>query len=414
MGNEFVIGFMDNEGMTHSAEPIQIYISTTSTDIVHVNITTPIFEGVRVFRSVTVTKGDGKRVELPERLMLKGSELVGKGILVEADGDVTIHGVNQLRPSTDGFLAIPIPSLGTQYFIVTWYPTDFVTQFLIVGTENETHVEVCLSLATNDVVIWKNVNYSYGDSLVEILDRLMAFQIQSSGDLTGTYITTSAPVAVFSGNRKTSYVTKWKDHVVDMLPPVQTWGRQFVAFPYPTRIDPYYVKIISSTDFTKVTIECSAFNDSHFLSQGEIVQVKVNVNEFCFILSNNPILVVQLSISWNTPAMVTLTPLSQSVHRVTFPALTPTNTKNQYDHFFVFMMENTTNNSLVVDGNIIYPQLSAVTGTEYVGGYISLSEELHEVTHIDQMVAVVGYVCGYTEWENYVFATGRKFKVSFL
>ena len=55
-------------------------------------------------------------------------------------------------------------------------------------------------------------------------------------DLTGSIITSTKPVAVFGGNRATFIPNQFfaADHLVEQLPPTNTWGREFVTMPLVT------------------------------------------------------------------------------------------------------------------------------------------------------------------------------------
>ena len=61
-------------------------------------------------------------------------------------------------------------------------------------------------------------------------------QFQSSKDLTGTRIVSSKPIAVLSGSVRTSVGAELMgDHVVEMLSPTNTWGREFLTLPISNR-----------------------------------------------------------------------------------------------------------------------------------------------------------------------------------
>ncbi len=57
-----------------------------------------------------------------------------------------------------------------------------------------------------------------------------------AADLTGSFISSTKPVAVFGGNRATFIPSQYfaADHLVEQLPPTNTWGREFVTMPLVT------------------------------------------------------------------------------------------------------------------------------------------------------------------------------------
>lgn len=44
-----------------------------------------------------------------------------------------MFGTNSEKYSNDGFMAIPTDSLGTEYYVAAYYPSNEENQFLIVG-----------------------------------------------------------------------------------------------------------------------------------------------------------------------------------------------------------------------------------------------------------------------------------------
>ena len=61
-------------------------------------------------------------------------------------------------------------------------------------------------------------------------------QVQTLGDLTATHIDSDRDVVVYSGNMFTSVNGTSRDHLVDQMLPVHTWGRLFVTVPIPYRL----------------------------------------------------------------------------------------------------------------------------------------------------------------------------------
>lgn len=67
----------------------------------------------------------------------------------------------------------------------------------------------------------------------------MQLQCRDLCDLTGTYISSDKPVAVFSGNVRASIPTSRtsRDHLVEQMIPVQTWGSEFPVMSSPKNDD---------------------------------------------------------------------------------------------------------------------------------------------------------------------------------
>ena len=61
-----------------------------------------------------------------------------------------------------------------------------------------------------------------------------------------------------SGNRRTSVKPgSSKDHIVDMMLPVDVWGKKFATVPTPERTTGDNIRFIGSKDGTSVSVQCS-------------------------------------------------------------------------------------------------------------------------------------------------------------
>jgi hypothetical protein len=61
----------------------------------------------------------------------------------------------------------------------------------------------------------------------------------STADLTGTSISATQNVAVFGGNQCANIPAgkTYCDHIVEQLPPLTSWGKEFVTVPLATRLN---------------------------------------------------------------------------------------------------------------------------------------------------------------------------------
>ncbi len=92
---------------------------------------------------------------------------------------------------------------------------------------------------------WQGRTYSWGQEFTVRLDDCSTMQVQSgkTGDLTGTFVKSNKPIAVFSGNARTNVkgescpgcVWYTRDHLVEQLPPKESWAKKFVTCPIPDR-----------------------------------------------------------------------------------------------------------------------------------------------------------------------------------
>jgi hypothetical protein len=68
------------------------------------------------------------------------------------------------------------------------------------------------------------------------LDAFQTFQIQTDGDLTGSYVTSDRPISVVSGSSRSTVpydlaISPTSDHLEEMIPPLFAWGKRFLTVP---------------------------------------------------------------------------------------------------------------------------------------------------------------------------------------
>jgi outer membrane protein W len=86
---------------------------------------------------------DIEKITLSNGLRGVDVELGNKGVLISATQEITVFGVNKEQYSTDGFVAFPTDTLGTEYVLITWsadgvvHKTNEKLCTLIISTCNE-------------------------------------------------------------------------------------------------------------------------------------------------------------------------------------------------------------------------------------------------------------------------------------
>ena len=133
-----------------------------------------------------------------------------KGIIVEAGGSVNVYGISSHIFSADAYLALPCTVMEVDEY--EYYGISYVnvnsrpSVILLVACENETIVKF--------------------DSSTITLNSMETYQMESVNDITGTRITSSKPLSVFSGSEcaNVPQVVGACDHLVEQVPPTVTWG----------------------------------------------------------------------------------------------------------------------------------------------------------------------------------------------
>ncbi|XP_069105029.1 uncharacterized protein [Argopecten irradians] len=412
-GTEFIIGYMENIAVSMNVE---LFVTTMRTTTVNVKVTAPRYSAAGINEAFSVTAGTVKQLFFTPSIRLAGNEMSSKAVWITADDEVVIYGVNKETYSCDAFLGLPTDVLGTEYYAITYYPPYYQCELLIVGVNDSTTVNIRVGEAIGSRYIsWGGRNYYSGNTLTVTMNRFDTFQLVTYGDLSGTYIESSKPVSVFSGNRKTNIgLGGSSDHLVEHLTNVDTWGKRFVTVPIPLRTVGDYFKFIASESKTRVTISGGYSTSFTLSSPGTVVQKTISSSAYCLVESDKPILLVQFCLSQQSsyeqsdPMMMIIPPVEQFGADYTFT--TPKYSLGSYNSYFMFIVKESEKSGLRVDGNA-FPsstRYNRISGTEYVGGYISVSEGSHTVRHTSPISIFGGYLYGQANWETYGFTTGMR------
>lgn len=216
-------------------------------------------------------------------------------IHITTGNEVSVYALNYLDFSTDGYLALPASLLGTEYVVLgyknspdTRNPAEAVggTQFAIVATEDNTQVAITPTLTTGSRVagVPFQITLHQGQTY-----RLMNVD-SLTGDLSGTTISADKPVAVFGGHQCANVPAGVPacDHLVEQLPPVNLWGRQFVTMPLAGRSGGDTFRILAMTNGTLVAVNgdvVARLNRGQFHERTNVGPTQISASE--------PVLVAQ-------------------------------------------------------------------------------------------------------------------------
>lgn len=160
-------------------------------------------------------------ISSPEDVFISSSEVVEqKGIHITCADEIAVYGLNQKHATTDAYLALPVDILNTDYLVMSYTTLSHYnneSQFAIVSPYDGTIVTITPSSPTEG-------GKPAGIPFSMTLDEGDVFQVKdgtSYGDLTGSLIQASAPVAVFAGHSCANIPpgTGYCDHLVEQIPP---------------------------------------------------------------------------------------------------------------------------------------------------------------------------------------------------
>ncbi len=285
MGKKFYIAFPAN--YYPDAEK-KLYITSNTTTTVNVYIPSPIFNN-----NYVVNAGETAIVSLPQNCELKISDSLSyTTIRVTSNNDITVYGINKRLTVTDAFLALPVESLGTEYIIqsypssLTETPSSGGSQFAVVATEDNTVVTITLPIDTGPY--FAGVPYSV------TLSTGQAYYLKATGlpdnDLSGTKISSNYRIAVFGSHHCANIPADelFCDYLIEQIPPITSWGKEFVIVPLAGRNNGDTYRFLSSENNSDIFLDGTKLIT---LNKNEIFEVIIDGPGY--ITSTGRILVTQ-------------------------------------------------------------------------------------------------------------------------
>ena len=270
-----------------------------------------------------------------------------KGIVltVENERRVFVYGAQDSKGTTDSYLALPAHDIGaaSYTYIAAMIHTlnNFHAHIGIVSAENDTLLTVTptqnVSIGTESV--------QAGESVLVALHRAETLRIASIGDLTGTKVTSNRPISFFCGDQCTNIPSGVAhcDQIVEQLPPVEVWGRQFATAPLKTRMSFDVFRFVASENTTTVDISCTfssgdqGYADEFVLHEGDFADVQVNSTHFCWMDADKSILLFQFAVGNGAdsvsgdPSMALVPAVSHYTNSLTLPIVN--SSLNNFTHY---------------------------------------------------------------------------------
>ncbi len=184
----------------------------------------------------------------------------GAGIHVTSKDPVIVYGLARGSGSSDGYMALPVSVLGTNYIVASWADAfNNTNQFLpsytsIIAPYDNTKVTFILG---GTMVTETKGGLKPGESEQFTLYQGDVLVIPSSGnmaDLSGSKIISTKPVAVVSGNRCALIPEAESncDYLVQMELPTQVWGTEYHVAPIQKRKKNPIIKIFPKEENTEI------------------------------------------------------------------------------------------------------------------------------------------------------------------
>ncbi|MGM0565768.1 MAG: T9SS type A sorting domain-containing protein [Bacteroidota bacterium] len=389
-----------------------MYLDITSDVETSGNVSIP---GQGFTQDFTATPGEITRITLPAEAQVTTSETIeSKGIHIVANDEVAVYGLNLKEYTSDCFLSLPLDILSTQYLVMsypnfTWTGISESTlgQFAMVSPYDNNQITITPTTSTYN-------GSAAGEPIQVTLNQGETYQLRTAynndpeNDLTGSIIQSTLPVALFAGNSCASIPTNYSacDIIVEQIPPVSTWGNNFVTYPLEGRENGDTWRILSSQNNNEVYINGEYINTLNFGDFYETI-----LTEPVTINSSKPVLVMQFSngddydpglANNGDPFMMLIPPEEQFMDAYTFA--TPS---EGFAYNYVTITTPTEGiSSLQLDGALVDPGWFTPIGSSgYSAAGIDIAVGSHTLVNTAGVPFGI-YSYGFNGYDSYGYAGG--------
>jgi len=396
-GTEFMLGFMENLAGTGESVALFITGDVATSGIVEI-------PGLGFSSPFAVTPGTVTSVALPLAARASGSDVVATlGVRVAAGADIVVYGLNQRQATTDAFLGLPIDILGTEHIVLGFeaLTTGIDSEFLIVGVQDGTTVTITPSISTGIRVA--GVPYQI------TLDRFDTYQLKSdlaAEDVSGSIVQSDLPVAVFGGGQcvNVPIAISACDHIVEQLPPTETWGVSFLTVPLATRTAGDLFRVIARDAGTEVRIDGVLVAT---LARAAFYEADLPSGTFHEIDATAPVMVMQYSKGTSAdnvtsdPFMMMIPPTEQFLR--TYTLTTPAALPVSFTNYINVAVDTLDVASCMIDGAPFSATFSAI-GTS---GFSAAQQPVSIGSHVVSCPRPFGaYAYGFADADSYGYPGG--------
>ncbi|KAL3836000.1 hypothetical protein ACJMK2_021455 [Sinanodonta woodiana] len=364
---------------------------------------------VNMNETKTIMSGT-KVIPLDDRLMNNHSELMNKGVYVTADKPISIYVIEDSSYvyATEGYLALPTSEISTEYVVVTDIcDRNNLCQFVIAALELNTTVNV--TFKTSGTIQINGKSYSSGNVFTLEMSSLDTFQVQHDHDLTGTFIKSNKPIAIFSGCKCGTgrLVGGVCQHEVEQIVPVRSLGQEYITVPlfpaasYRYRIIAPYNNTIASINGNDYTIE-----SGNFLERWDTDPI--------YIHTSKPVMVIEYGQCFygecetgSDPSMITILSINTFFSNFKF-GIPETLSRSEMNYYLLVVIKSDKSDVLMLDNQSMGNKYKVMTSS--IGNYSILvapiSSGYHTLHHPDPFVRFGALFYGTGKYASIGFPLG--------
>ena len=444
-GKDFWFAIPMNDNASAPLNAIEIYVTGSTNTVVTLEVPGQGFSRKKTLKALDVVTFSTRDGSVSSGWELTSSEIPDNmGIHVFATAPISVYVLNAKPVTSEGYLALPTSVWGTEYIHCSYY--DFLeagrwaTGFTVVASEDETEITILLRGRGGNSPGAKTVKGNrLGKTIKATLMKGQVFNVKGEAttrgvfDMTGTKITSNKPIGLVSYQERCMIPAtnvNGRDHIVEMLPPVQAWGKRYVTVEYKRDNKGDFFRVVASQNQTRWKMKYYDKVTGVLLGQREGV---LNAGEFFEDFNqyvgrglvegfrgtsvweaDKPIFVMQYSYSANwdmgdefDPFMIIVTPQEQYIQATVFQS--PANSSFSTNWFNV-IAEGDPNDpeqkklkSVALDGKPIWiskPTFLAnrIPGTNLYWQNVNVNPGPHRVT---SQTRFGGYIYGFSSFDSY-------------
>ncbi len=376
---------------------------------------------------------------------------VNRGIHVTSTAPIILYSHISNSARSAATMVLPTKALGNEYYTMAYNqmasstanPVEYrVSQFSIVGVEDNTVAEITLPTGVNSI---SNASHTAGSTYQITLNKGDVYQFQSTKDVTGVRITTVGackPVAVFSGSTKAGFCEQpgsidgsGQDNLYQQLFPLSTWGKNYLTAPFYNALHGVkdVIRILVGKDNTTLTVNGSTTTANGVAlanpyAKGSIITFSSSTPNT--ISASEPISVAQIQVSASCnpnninlnnqaypgdPELTILNPIEQTLKDITvYSAVSvPAAITNITKHYINVILKTADIPVFTLD-NVAVPA-SQFTAIDATYSYLikdvtaaSATNPTHRIKCAGDGFLAIAY--GYGNYESYAYLAGADIK----
>lgn len=268
-GTEFVMTFHPCWEESGVSNELKIYVASAVATIVKLeipalNLSAQIMTSPNEVYEFGLSPSTGQMYRKTDKEEPQPQQVYeGRACIITSNAPIVCYGVVRYQYSSDGYLAIPVRSLGKTYIVSSWNdPTldngeQYLTSYTsIVAAYDSTTVNFTLGGERSNYTPGAN-SLTFGDQARQKMNRGDVWLIGVNGDyndLSGSRVSSDKPVAVISGSF-CAYVpitVSSCDFLIEQELPMESWGKKYHVTVIVDRKYASFVRVYASKPNTSI------------------------------------------------------------------------------------------------------------------------------------------------------------------